>query len=70
MIRFMIGLFCGVTLGMVAAPASGEETRRRLRWRAERWREASITKGREAAREVGSAVAEKLYDRAVGEKGT
>jgi gas vesicle protein len=63
-------LFCGVTLGIVMAPARGEETRRRLHQRVEQWHERQVERGRETARDVGSAVAERLYDRAVGDEST
>lgn len=70
MVRFFIGLFCGVTVGILIAPARGEETRRRLHERVEQWHERQVEQGREAARDVSSAVAERLYDRAVGDEST
>ena len=68
MLKFILGLFCGISVGMVLAPASGEQTRQQLRAKAEQWRDQEIEKGRHLAREVGSDVAERLYDRAVGEE--
>ena len=68
MLRFFFGLFCGICVGMVIAPARGEETRHQLRAKAGEWRGQQIEKGRREAREIGSEVAERLYDRAVGEE--
>ncbi|MFB3813803.1 MAG: hypothetical protein ACE14L_06800 [Terriglobales bacterium] len=68
MVKFMFGLFCGIALGMVVAPASGVETRRQLRQKAEQWKESGSEKGRQEPRAFGSDVAERMYDRAVGEE--
>jgi gas vesicle protein len=68
MLKFLLGVFCGISLGMVIAPASGEETRRQLVHKVEDLKQAGIEKDRQTAREIGSEVAERLYDRAVGEE--
>ncbi len=67
MLRFLVGLSIGVIAGIVFAPASGEETRRQLGEGAERLKERGIEAGRQQAREVGSQVGERVYDKAIGE---
>lgn len=68
MLKFLFGVFCGIAVGMVVAPASGDETRRQLRDKVEELKTTSIEKGRETARDVGATVGERLYDRAIGEE--
>ncbi len=68
MLRFLFGIFCGITVGMVVAPASGDETRRQLLDKVEELKIASIEKGRDTARDVGATVGERLYDRAISEE--
>lgn len=79
MTKFMLGLGLGVAVGMLIAPASGEETRRQLAEKAEDLAEAprlkvqeALQKGREKAGEIGQETAENAFDeavkRVVGEK--
>lgn len=63
MLKFLFGLAIGTFIGLVSAPASGEETRRQLADKAEQMRDRGIEAGRQKSREVG----EKLFDKAVGE---
>ena len=54
--RFVLGLGVGYAIGMLIAPASGEETRRQLAERADEY-------GREKAREIGQRVGEQTYEK-------
>ncbi len=65
--NFVLGLMMGVALGIVFAPASGVETRRRLRMKAEEMEQRAITSGREKSGELGREAGEHLFDKAVGE---
>jgi gas vesicle protein len=66
MTKFMVGLGLGVTIGVLVAPASGEETRRQLREKAEDLRDEKlgnvIQKSRVKASEVARA-AEQSVDK-------
>jgi gas vesicle protein len=68
MLRFLLGISIGAAIGLVVAPASGEETRRQLRERADELKQRGVEAGRRQAREVGSQVGERLFDKAVGEE--
>ncbi len=68
MLKFLLGICCGIALGMVIAPASGAETRQQLLDKAEELKETGLEKGRQKARVLGSQTAERLYDRVVGEQ--
>lgn len=67
MTKFLVGLGLGVTLGVLVAPASGEETRRQLRDKAEDFRDEKlgnvIQKSRVKAGEVARQAAEQSVDR-------
>ena len=52
--RFLLGLGLGYIIGLLIAPASGEEFRRELGERADEY-------GREKAREIGQRAGEKAY---------
>ncbi len=71
MLRFLIGLGIGYLLGLVIAPASGEQTRRELMERGEEQLAEVIEMGRERAGEFGREAGQKAFDqaakRAVGE---
>jgi len=53
--RFLLGLGLGYVIGMLVAPASGQEFRQRLAARADEF-------GREKAREIGQRAGEKAYE--------
>jgi gas vesicle protein len=53
--RFLLGLGLGYIIGLLIAPASGEEFRRELAERADEY-------GREKAREIGQRAGEKVYE--------
>ncbi len=67
---FLVGLSLGIAAGVLFAPASGEETRRELRDRADeavntgrrKWGEVLET-GREKAGEVGSRAGKQAFDK-------
>ncbi len=65
--NFLAGLMMGVALGLVFAPASGVETRRRLRVKAEEIERRAMDSGREKAGDLGREAGERLFDKAVGE---
>ncbi|HYG98076.1 MAG TPA: YtxH domain-containing protein [Terriglobales bacterium] len=68
MLRFLFGISIGVAVGVLFAPASGEQTRRELANKAEDLKNRGVEAGRQQAREVGSNVGERVYDRAIGER--
>lgn len=53
--RFFLGLGLGYLIGMLVAPASGQELRQQLAARADEF-------GREKAREIGQRAGEKAYE--------
>jgi gas vesicle protein len=53
--RFLLGLGLGYVIGMLVAPASGQEFRQQLAARADEF-------GREKAREIGQRAGEKAYE--------
>lgn len=53
-----VGLVAGVSMGVLYAPRSGEETRQRLREGAERARERAISAAHRVRGELESSVAE------------
>lgn len=53
--RFFLGLGVGYLIGMLLAPASGQELRQQLAERADQF-------GREKAREIGQRAGEKAYE--------
>ncbi len=53
--RFLLGLGLGYVIGMLVAPASGQELRQQLAARADEY-------GREKAREIGQRAGEKAYE--------
>ncbi len=66
MTRFLIGLAVGAVVGVLVAPARGEETRRRLKERAEQIANEKVGEvvqmGRERAGEMAKEAAEKAFD--------
>ena len=52
---FLLGLGLGYVIGLLIAPASGQEVRRELAERADEY-------GREKAREIGRRAGEKAYE--------
>lgn len=65
--KFFLGLIAGVAVGLLVAPAPGEQTRRELVEKAEELKERGIEKGRRQAGDIGREVGERLFDKAVGE---
>ena len=53
--KFLLGLAIGCAIGLLVAPASGEETRARIVERID-------TNAREKAREIGARAGEKAYE--------
>jgi gas vesicle protein len=66
--RFLAGLFAGVAIGLLFAPAPGEETRRRIMESAEEAKQRAIDTGRKKAGEYGREIGERVFDKAVGEE--
>lgn len=64
--KFFLGLSIGIAAGLLFAPARGEETRRQIVEKADELRQQGIEKGREQARDIGSEVGERLFNKAVG----
>jgi gas vesicle protein len=68
MTKFLLGLGLGVMIGTVIAPASGEETRRQLKEKAEDFRDERLGKmmemGRQKSGEVGRDAGEKAFEQA------
>jgi gas vesicle protein len=74
MVKFLIGIGCGAALGLLIAPAPGEEIRRQLLEIARHPREAARRKVREVREDIaqmgadlGRQVAEKAMDKVVPE---
>lgn len=74
MLKFIAGVGCGVAIGLLIAPASGEETREQLRELAQEPVEAARRKVqdvRQSAGEMGANLgrqaAEKIVDKATPE---
>ncbi len=68
MLRFLFGVSLGLAVGLLVAPASGEQTRRELANKAEELKNRGIEAGRQQAREVGSNFGERVYDKAIGRR--
>jgi gas vesicle protein len=66
--NFILGLFLGVGLGLIFAPARGEVTRRRIAERIENVKGRAVERGRETAGDVSRQFGERLFDKAVGEE--
>ena len=66
--KFLLGLFTGIVMGLVFAPARGEVTRRRIVETAEEAKQRAIEAGRKKAGEYGREVGERVFDKAVGEE--
>jgi gas vesicle protein len=66
MTKFLLGLFVGAFAGVLIAPAPGEETRRRLKQRAQEITNEKVgdvvQMGRERAGEMAKEAAEKAFD--------
>jgi len=74
MLKFLIGIGCGIAAGLLLAPAPGEETREQLRELASRQREVARRKVQEVREDIaqmganlGRQVAEKAVDKIVPE---
>ena len=75
MLKFIAGLVCGAGVGLLIAPASGEDTRRRLAQAArnpEELAREAVTNIREKAGDMGADLgreaAQKAVDQVVPEK--
>jgi gas vesicle protein len=74
MLRFLIGIGCGVGLGLLIAPAAGEKTREQLLEIAKNPREAAQRKVQDVREEIaqmgadlGRQVAERAVDNVIPE---
>lgn len=74
MLKFLIGIGCGVGLGMLIAPARGEETREQLMDLASRPADVALQKVQEVRENIaeigadlGRQVAQKAVDKVVPE---
>lgn len=74
MLKFLIGVGCGVALGLLIAPAPGEETREQLLEIAKNPREAAQRKVQDVREDIaqmgadlGRRVAEKAVDNVIPE---
>jgi len=74
MLKFLIGIGCGTALGLLIAPAAGEETRKQLLEVAKNPREAAQRKVQDVREEIaqmgadlGRQVAEKAVDNVIPE---
>ncbi len=72
MLKFVIGLGCGIGLGLLIAPASGEETREQLLELASRPGDVARQKVRQVREDIaqmgaslGRQVAEKAVDKVI-----
>jgi gas vesicle protein len=72
MLKFVIGLGCGIGLGLLIAPASGEETREQLLELARRPGDVARQKVRQVREDIaqmganlGRQVAEKAVDKVI-----
>ena len=75
MLKFVTGMLCGVGIGLLIAPESGERTRRRLKRvveEPEQIAREAMTSVREKAGDMGANLgrqaAQKAFDRVVPEK--
>ena len=73
---FLSGLSLGVAMGLLFAPASGEQTRRRIRREASNLTEMprrklkeAVDSGRSKAGELGREAGERAYDEVVKKAG-
>ena len=66
--NFLLGVVVGSCIGLLVAPAPGEQTRRELLEKAEELKQRGLEKGREQAGDLGRQVGERLFDKAVGEE--
>ncbi len=64
MLRFLTGLALGYGLGLIFAPAPGEQTRRALKQRGEEKLVNAVEMGRERAGEFGRKAGQTAFDEA------
>lgn len=64
MLRFLLGLGLGYAVGLLIAPASGEQTRRELMERGEEKVADAVETGRERAGQIGHDAGQKAFDEA------
>jgi hypothetical protein len=64
MLKFLLGLSLGYGLGLLIAPAPGEETRRELRERSAEKVADVVEMGRERAGQIGREAGQKAFDEA------
>jgi gas vesicle protein len=62
--KFLLGLGLGAFIGMVIAPAPGEQTRRQLRQRGEEELASAVRTGRQKAGDLGRDAGQKAFDEA------
>lgn len=68
MLRFLFGISLGVAVGLLVAPASGEQTRQQLADKAEELKNRGIETGRQQARKIGAQAGETAFDKAIGQR--